>query len=506
MDVESTRDDVARRSNIKRLLALFLMLLIVSVVQGMLFARSSPDRSVYFSLFYVDNSAYYHTYASHLVGGQLFNNGLSYYPPLPAFLLSLTYRMGMDKPSTAKGTYIFLGVCTTLLTFVLGCILFSDSIGFWGGILWSASFGGLVLSTGVNAELPFLLLLLTAIIVGARLARSPRPRVSCICIGILCGLMALTRHEGLWIAAPFAFYALLCSRGGLRRAFLNATLILLAAIFTVAPWTVRCYSIMKVYRDYGLGASMGWSPRLGPVTVTTPLFFALANNEKADGGYTYSLVKNKMAGGASFLSDFKIRELMMHGYREGLSFIGRSPGPFVTELIGRKIARAGKGLSLGFFASNYPFGVSGVRPAYDFFVPNDTRSIYLVLVLFALGLCALLAEKERSILLLAVFAYYLLFTALFAGQTSTGVMLLPLVYLVVVKGIAWLFSFVPKRYRRPKAGKLLLGLLLVLSLIGGYVEHAKERVFRFEGTIDPATGRMLQHMPLSISGESVQSD
>ena len=58
-----------------------------------LFLNSNLDREWPFSIFYYGDAAHFHEYATDLIEGRLYDNGIPYHPPLYAWLLSLIYRI-----------------------------------------------------------------------------------------------------------------------------------------------------------------------------------------------------------------------------------------------------------------------------------------------------------------------------------------------------------------------------------------------------------------------------
>ncbi|MFC2171509.1 ArnT family glycosyltransferase [Acidobacteriota bacterium] len=466
------------------------------------FAGGSPDRELYYSVLHFDAVTYYNSYAEHLADKSLFNEGLSYYPPLPAYLLAIVYKTGASSPVLAKWIYILMGALVPVFVYHLGRSVFSERTGLWGGVLSAIAFGGLVLSSGINAEIPFQLSLLAALIVGARIDTSPKPLVNCLCVGILCGFMALTTLSGLWIILPFILHMLVGTKVAWRKRVLNALVLLIATIVIILPWSIRCYKLLEIYSEYGRARKVGWTPGMGLVTVTVPLHFAMGNNVLADGGYNYDLVGGKIAGGKAFLSDYNVRTLMTHGFREGVHFMSTHPGMFVKRLLWQKFARLGCGLTTGFLAPNLPCGIAGIRPANDFFVPDCRWPALPVLAFFVLGLVWSCFRSSRPALLYWIIVFFAAWTALFAGSVSTGVLLLPLVHLFCLWGAGRLILMLRHRGLLRRMTDILMLCLVVLSLVIGIVDYSREKILRLEGERDLNTGKILQHKPVKIEIES----
>ena len=181
------------------------------------------------------------------------------HPPAWPYLLGATYAVtGVDSPEgrwrAARIVNALLGAAAVLLLGLLGRALFTPFTGLAAAGLYAVYPAPAILGTTLLSEPLFVALMLAALLAGHR-----RWLVTA---GVLLGLAALTRPNGILLLLPLALLA-----GTWRRAVALAAI----AALTIAPWTIRNYVV---------------TDHLVPVATNTGKTLAGTYNETAR-GYRY---------------------------------------------------------------------------------------------------------------------------------------------------------------------------------------------------------------------------
>ena len=202
-----------------------------------------------------------------------------------------------------------------------------------------------------------------------------------------------------------------------------------------------------------LDEAFGYQPRplarYPFVAAYGPLNFALANGPQATGGFVRARLQEPplLSGGAqryppalvqglppqdlSFTYPPHLR-LYNEGYAIGLRWIRENPGAF-ARLTARKLAFFWDGAAMGFTGYNLPLGLSGLRRAVDFVVPEPGRLALgwrlLVLLAAAAGLAAGFRRAALTPWLLFLLTR-LIVTVAFFGYARQGAMASPVVLLL----------------------------------------------------------------------------
>jgi hypothetical protein len=212
-----------------------------------------------------------------------------------------------------------------------------------------------------------------------------------------------------------------------------------------------------------LEEAFGYQPRplarFPFVAAYGPLNFALANGPEATGGFARARLQEPppLAGGAqryppALVSGLPPEDLAFtypphlrlynEGYAVGLRWIRENPGAF-ARLAARKLAFFWGGAAMGFTGYNLPLGLSGLRRAVDFVVPEPSTTALawrvLCLAAAAAGLFAGLRRPALHPWLLFLFTK-LAVTVAFFGYERQGAVAAPVVLLLVALAAErWLF-------------------------------------------------------------------
>jgi hypothetical protein len=485
------------------------------------------DRAWPFPVFYEGDAETFYHHALSLLAGQSYDAGVPFHPPLfPLLLAALHGLLGNPAPNLALR--IVLAAIHSLQVPLLWLLLrrfVPPGAALAGALLAAWSFGLSLVSICAVSEGLYLLLLLAALLCFVRLregggrtddARGGGPRgpaggVVPALFGGLLGLLALTRAEGLGVAAALLVWG---AAGALRalarearparkaaafRAIRPWAIALLALGVTLAPWTIR----NAVTLERANRASPPELPPLPTLVLATaygPLNFALANHAGAPGHFTRSLLTSGLTRGVLDLRDPQHRDVFVHGYRRGWQFIREEPAAYL-RLAGRKLALLARALRLGWFQWDLPGGLAGTRYPVDLVTPDSPAAIPAHLVLLLPGIWMLAAgragvERARGrdwLRLCAVLlGLTLLATLAFFGYARQGALLLP--FLCGIEGVALAAaaSRVGSRlpaFARRRPARSVIALVVVLWLVelaGAF----QDRDFIASGETE-AGGRML---------------
>ncbi|MBD3673128.1 MAG: glycosyltransferase family 39 protein [Planctomycetaceae bacterium] len=168
-------------------------------------------------------------------------------PPLYPWLVAQIYRLhGVENFQAVRAWQGLLSLCTVLLVYRLGVLIYSPSVG-----LWAAAFATFYPSLlGFNCLLlsetlfTFLLTAGTCLILEAKY----RNRLWLLALaGVVMGLAALTRSVQLMTLPFLGVYLGFVWNGKLGRKLIAACLPILFFGLTIAPWSYRNTQVQEVF-------------------------------------------------------------------------------------------------------------------------------------------------------------------------------------------------------------------------------------------------------------------
>jgi hypothetical protein len=185
-------------------------------------------------------------------------------PAYPYFLAAVFAIFGKNK-STVLVVQALLGSVACFL-FCLSVMRIGGIIrGAWAGLLFAFLPAFLIFLNQILAESLYIFLIITFLF--SLICLDKVPIIQWILTGILLGLIALTRREGLFfgvvIVAPYVFQVMKTKQ------FHRAVLGLFSLLLVVMPWLIRNYEIFGV-------------PLL---STSTGVNFLVGNNPESTGGY-----------------------------------------------------------------------------------------------------------------------------------------------------------------------------------------------------------------------------
>lgn len=464
-------------------------------------------------MFYRGDTRAFLAYASHLVAGVPFDNGVPFHPPGWPFVLSLFFRAfgfaPLDgraaDPVLVKLFVATIGGLTVGLTTVLAARVAGTGAMLAAALLGTFHFGHVV-QGGVPTSEPLyglmvvLVLLLTAQWIGADARGAGAP----VMLGVLAGFTTLVRAEFLVAAMVLGF---LLWRSGIRTGSsrLAGAAYLFGFCVALAPTTFWHWRSVSAFNDTRAGRLAGPLPRFAPVTSYGAFNFAMANHADADGGPNRDhplLVAESPSddripseAGLDFASP-AVYDLYVHGYQIGLRWLLDNPGDALA-LAWRKAAMTSGVFAYGYLQDNIPAGVDGSRRRVDQLDPAR-RVLWPIHVGLVLAGAWLLRRRGDERLLLAAPLLALASSSLmFYGYVRLGVAYLPIFWVLQGTALGALASRMKASdawHRRVPALVLLTAaLLLVVEAVG----TRRPRLVMVDGPRD-ADGAIVQDETLEV--------
>ncbi len=171
-------------------------------------------------------------------------------PPGYPFFLGAVYAIaGEEAPPAGRFVNAVLG---TLVVGLVGLI----ALRLWGKRVSVIALGiaavappMVILSTALISEALFVPVVLSAVLTALEARRATRRRYRwAIATGVLVGIAALTRTNGILLVIPFALALAPARRRRLRLSrWSPAAAMFLAAVVTLAPWTIRNYLVFHAF-------------------------------------------------------------------------------------------------------------------------------------------------------------------------------------------------------------------------------------------------------------------
>ena len=158
-----------------------------------------------------------------------------HYPPIYPLLLALLWKLGPAFPANVIWfkvlNVVLLGIIAwTVCRYAVHVLMLSPGIAVLATLLGTVTIPMLVLTTMVLSEPLFLALALPALILGEEMARHRPERREAIWLGILSGLVVLTRSIGIMLPAAIAAVWLARKNWRATAWYLGTTL------FVLSPW------------------------------------------------------------------------------------------------------------------------------------------------------------------------------------------------------------------------------------------------------------------------------
>jgi 4-amino-4-deoxy-L-arabinose transferase-like glycosyltransferase len=200
-----------------------------------------------------DSHAYYalakSLYTEGSYGGPEFHDSSDWSPGAPLLYAAGFYATGGAREGTARIVEALLGVAAILVVFLLGERLGGRRVGLLAAFA-VAVYPPFIHSTGELMSEPPAILTLPAAVLAFLWASEKQRLAAWLAPGLLFGLTAMFRPEYLLVAAAFVVLAALrpiLARGwgaGWKAGLAGASLLLLALLLPIVPWTIRNVDVL----------------------------------------------------------------------------------------------------------------------------------------------------------------------------------------------------------------------------------------------------------------------
>jgi 4-amino-4-deoxy-L-arabinose transferase-like glycosyltransferase/SAM-dependent methyltransferase len=188
----------------------------------------------------------------------------AFWPPAYPVTLAAMWKITGFSLMTAKILNATLGALTIIFLYLLGTAIFHRKVGLASAALFAVFPNAIAWLPLLFPEAMFILVFVMAlwVLVGI----TPKSRRGALlvaaAVGLLTGLAALTRGQGLVLAPVAALFWL--SRDGWRPAMRQCLLLVLGASLLIAPWTVRNWVVLDspilISTNAGVSARTGHAP------------------------------------------------------------------------------------------------------------------------------------------------------------------------------------------------------------------------------------------------------
>jgi len=224
-----------------------LLLFLLAVVLRLVFWQATADRGWPYTALYKGDAEVWLEYAAAVDDGRPFELGLPLRPPGMAYLVALLWDGGESGIALLRLTWCVFGAAAVLLIYLAVLRSFGFRLALATGLLASCSTGLMVLSSSLNNETPYLLLVAALLHQWERVRA--RPTVARLALwSTLHALACLLRVEhALLFALLSAVLAWSWARSGspgpgwkLSAARLGVSLVFFGLV--LAPWHVKAWS------------------------------------------------------------------------------------------------------------------------------------------------------------------------------------------------------------------------------------------------------------------------
>ncbi len=246
------------------------------------------------------DQAAYETIALNWLNGDGFMPESSYRPPLYPAVMGLVYFIFGPHAIAMKLFQALLGTVACMMTMLLARRLFTRRLAILAGFIVAGMPVLIHFSSQLITEIVFVFLLLGVLmtLTGTDTALTMRRMAFA---GILTGLCALCRPNSLLLFALFPVWLSMQGRYGVKRIFALSSIALICTTITIAPWTLRNYSVhgafVPVSTNGGVNLWIGNNPHatgdwLNPRDYRTPHSVAEYDTDREYYAEAFSYIKN----------------------------------------------------------------------------------------------------------------------------------------------------------------------------------------------------------------------
>ncbi len=460
MDKYQTRDTVYKPNQLKRFhLALVLVLLFALVLVIRLhFLGISIDRNWPHSVLYEGDAPHWVRWAEAIDQGVPFEFDLPLWPPGTAYIIAAL------QPTFSfhamKIVWCVIGALVVPLAFLTWQRQVPMRVALIAGGLATFSFGGYVISTSLNNEVWYALVVVCLVLGTDRLKSHPTFLLAGA-LGITHGLATLLRAEhSLLLLFMLAWSWWMMSRGDhattLKRSIILTITTLILSIIVCLPWSIAGSRHIQAFNsnlieEVGFDSTpVKWTADarnyvnnlpafarsgnvafmnalalqngrriidkpdvesfflerfnsipepISPIFLVSakgPLDFALANHLEGNGGFSLRALDDSQ-GKATTLTLGRPSHLEL--FNHGISHTLSDIVNHPTEwfgLVWQKLERFWGGVTLGMTSRNIPLGLNGQRNAVDLFTPHSRNNLWWNIVIGTFLVIGLITALRRG--------------------------------------------------------------------------------------------------------------
>ena len=219
-----------------------VLLFLVALELRLLFWQATPDAAAPYPAYYKGDAPSWLAYARALQESQVFELGLPLRPPGVGYLLALVWDGEETGLPALRFLWCLLGALTVPLIFLSASRSFGFRVGLAAGLLTAGSTGMMILSSSLNNEVPYLLLVVAAFTLWEPLRQ--HPRVHHLALWSVCsGLACLIRVEHVLLFVLLSVWLTWSWYDDGRRSCLSRSgLILLFFLLALVPWHAQAWT------------------------------------------------------------------------------------------------------------------------------------------------------------------------------------------------------------------------------------------------------------------------
>jgi hypothetical protein len=321
------------------ILAIGLLLFATALGMRLLFLDSLPEAAAGDSAYYTGDTPTWLAYAQALHSSVPFDLGLPMRPPGVAYLVSWLWDGSESGVLRVKLAWSLMGALAVVLLYLAVLRSFGLRVAVIAGGLAAASCGLLILSTSINNETPYLVLVLASFVLWPSIRLRPRWH-NLLAWAALHGLACLIRAEHVLFFALVSLYLVFAwsrpgAHGAWRKSLLRTAWVTLWFALPLLPWQLHIFSEIERFNRSPLPAApaverahrqlehalagLRWSDEAQQRALALPAF-----SRRTMRNFVAATVAAR-GGNEVTVTDFAIIEQAFGSYPESLD-----PFPFVT--------------------------------------------------------------------------------------------------------------------------------------------------------------------------------
>lgn len=227
-------------------------LFLISVIARLLFWQATPDRNWPWSAYYKGDAPLWLDYARSMQLGQPFELGLPIHPPGTAWLVALLWNGEASGIASLRLAWLLLGALVPPLVYLAVQRSFSARVALFAGGFCAISTGLLVLSTSIDSETPYLVLVAASFwfvrdLLDSRRAVSVPLAVWSALNAVAC--LVRVDHLLFYLLALACFAIVWLRRGGGGGVAARVLLSLLFFVLPLVPWHLTAWSAIRRFNE-----------------------------------------------------------------------------------------------------------------------------------------------------------------------------------------------------------------------------------------------------------------